>query len=119
MMSDELNINKETIRQILHEDLRRRIICVKFVPYSLTDEQKQRRFKSCKDFIQTCQDNPSFLDCIVTGDESWAFQYDPETKRQSMPMDLKVITKAQKVSFAKVQDQNHDDHIFWQTRCDS
>jgi hypothetical protein len=31
--------------------------------------------------IQTCQDNSSFLDCIVTGDESWVFQYDPETKR--------------------------------------
>jgi hypothetical protein len=34
-------------------------------------------------------------------------------------MDLKVITQAQKVSFAKVQDQNHADHIFWQTGCDS
>jgi hypothetical protein len=27
-------------------------------------------------------------------------------------MDLKAITKAQKVSFAKVQDENHADHIF-------
>jgi transposase len=42
MMLDELNINKETIRQILHEDLRKRKICAKFVSYSLTDEQKQR-----------------------------------------------------------------------------
>jgi hypothetical protein len=40
MMSNELNINKETIRQILHEDLRKRKICAKFVPHSLTDEQK-------------------------------------------------------------------------------
>jgi histone-lysine N-methyltransferase SETMAR len=80
MMSDKLNINKETIRQILHEDLRKRKICAKFVPHSLTDEQKQRRLTSCQDFIQSCQDNPSFLDCIVTGDESWVFQYDPETK---------------------------------------
>jgi hypothetical protein len=34
-------------------------------------------------------------------------------------MNLKVITKAQKVSFAKVQDQNHADHIFLQTMYDS
>jgi hypothetical protein len=27
-------------------------------------------------------------------------------------MDLRVITKAQNVSFAKVQDQKHADHIF-------
>jgi hypothetical protein len=32
------------------------------------------------------------------------------------PMDLGVITKAQKVSFAKVQDQNHADHIFLTNR---
>jgi transposase len=34
MMSDELNINKETIRQILHEGLRKRKICAKFVSQS-------------------------------------------------------------------------------------
>jgi len=25
----------------------------------------------------------NFLDKIITGDESWCFAYDPETKRQS------------------------------------
>jgi ribosomal protein S25 len=40
MMSDELNINTETIRQILREDLRKRKICEQFVPHSLTDGQK-------------------------------------------------------------------------------
>jgi hypothetical protein len=39
-MSDELNMNKETIRQILHEDLGKGKICGKFVPHSITDEQK-------------------------------------------------------------------------------
>jgi transposase len=82
MMSHELNINKETIRQIFHEDLRKRKICATF--YSLTDEQKQRRLTSCLDFNQICQDNPSFLDCILSGDGSRVFQYDPETKRQNM-----------------------------------
>jgi transposase len=107
MMSDELNINKKTIRQILHEDLRKRKICVKFVPHSLTDEQKQRRLTSCQDFIRTCLGNPSFLDCIVTGNESWVFQYDPETCNgpQSHHHDPNV-------SFAKVEDQNQADHIF-------
>jgi transposase len=61
MMLDELEINKETILQILHEDLRKRMICAKFVPHSLTDEQKQRRLISCRDFIQPCQDSSSFL----------------------------------------------------------
>jgi hypothetical protein len=56
MMADELNSNKETIRQILREDLQKRKICSKFVPHRPTDEQKQRRLTSCQGFIQTCQD---------------------------------------------------------------
>jgi predicted nuclease of restriction endonuclease-like RecB superfamily len=46
MMADELNINKETIHQILHEDLRKRKVCAKYVPRRLTDEQKQRGLTS-------------------------------------------------------------------------
>jgi hypothetical protein len=76
----EMQTQSQTIRQILHEDLRKRKICATFVPHSLTDEQKQRRLTSCQVFIQSCQENPSFLDCIVIGDESWIFQYDPEKK---------------------------------------
>ena len=26
---------------------------------------------------------PNFLENVITGDESWIFEYDPETKRQS------------------------------------
>jgi hypothetical protein len=48
-----------------------------------------------------------FPDCIVTGDESRVFQYDPQTKRQNMQW-----TKAQIISLAKVRDENHADHIF-------
>jgi hypothetical protein len=58
--SEELNNNKETIRQILLQDLQKK----KFVPQKLTDEQKQRQLKSCLGFSQTCQDNFTFLDCI-------------------------------------------------------
>jgi hypothetical protein len=37
-LSDELNFNEETIRQILHEDVQERKICIKFVPQKPTDE---------------------------------------------------------------------------------
>jgi hypothetical protein len=38
MMTDELSISKETIRQILYEDLWKRKICTKFAPHSPPDE---------------------------------------------------------------------------------
>jgi hypothetical protein len=70
MVADELNINKKTIHQILHEDLRKMKMCAKFVSHRLTDEQKkrrltdeqkQRRLTSCQDSVQICQDNLNFL----------------------------------------------------------
>jgi hypothetical protein len=63
MMSGELNISKEMIRQILHKDLWK--VCAKFVQHRLMDGLKQWILASCQDFNQICQDNPSFLDCII------------------------------------------------------
>jgi hypothetical protein len=66
MMSDELNMNKERIRQIRHEDLRKGKMCAKFVPRRLSDQQTQRRLTSRQGFIQSCQDNTNFIDCIFS-----------------------------------------------------
>jgi hypothetical protein len=49
-MAVELNINKEAIRQILHEDSQKRKMYAKFTPHRLTDEQKQRRLTSSQHF---------------------------------------------------------------------
>jgi len=37
----------------------------------------------CQDLLGRLEIEPDFLDKIITGDESWVFDYDPETKRQS------------------------------------
>ncbi|GBO02757.1 Histone-lysine N-methyltransferase SETMAR [Araneus ventricosus] len=52
--------------------------------HKLSDEQKQHQMETCGGFIDACDRNPQFLETIVTGDELWCYQYDPETKRQSM-----------------------------------
>jgi transposase len=54
MMANGSNISKEMTRQILREDVRKKM-CAKFVPHRLT---------SCQGFIQTCQDSPNILACI-------------------------------------------------------
>lgn len=36
-----------------------------------------------QDCLQQADNDPTLLDRVITGDESWFFQYDPETKRQS------------------------------------
>ena len=42
-IAEQVNIDKETVRKILTEDLDMRKVCAKMVPKELTEEQKQRR----------------------------------------------------------------------------
>jgi len=83
MLGDEVNIGKDTVRKIVVEDLRKWKICSRFVPHSLTPEQKDQRIAACRDLIVTADSDPDFFKKILTGDETWCFAYDPTTKRQS------------------------------------
>ncbi|XP_060534524.1 histone-lysine N-methyltransferase SETMAR-like [Cylas formicarius] len=84
ILEDELGINKEIIRQMLHEDLGMRKLCAKMVPKVLTVEQKELRLSICEDIISRIEEEGEDWIIVITGDESWVFQYDPETKRLSM-----------------------------------
>jgi hypothetical protein len=75
-----VNIDRETVRKILTEDLDMRKVCAKMIPNELTEEQKQRRFTICHNFLERQDD---ILGRIVTGDETWVYQYNPETKRKN------------------------------------
>ena len=54
------------------------------VPKILSKDQKQNRVKFCEDMLEKIKDDSDILRQIITGDETWVFQYNPETKRQSM-----------------------------------
>ena len=79
-IAELVNIDRETGGKILTEDLGMRKVCAKMVPKELTEERKQRRVTICQDLLER-QDN--ILGCVITGEETWVYQYDLETKRQS------------------------------------
>ena len=56
----------------------------KMVPRFLTPEQKEIWMNICADILQNIENNPDFLENVITCDESWFSQYDPESKHQSM-----------------------------------
>lgn len=97
MMEEDLGINRETIRLIIKEDLGKTKVCSRFVPHHLTDDQKRGRVRHCRDLVSTAENNRNFLKSIVTGDETWCFQYDPETKRQSAEWKSSGSPKSKKV----------------------
>ena len=79
-----LGIASPQVSEILHQQLRLRRLCSRWVPHSLSDAQKATRVEWCHEMIARFDNGTSnsALD-IMTGDESWIYQYDPETKRQS------------------------------------
>ena len=55
----------------------------------------------CKVIVETAENDPEFLDSIITGDESWCFKYDPETKCQSAEWKSEGEPKPKKMRFQK------------------
>lgn len=55
----------------------------KIIPQNLAEEQRKARKSVSSDVSERVENNPDLLNGVVTGDESWFFQCDPETRRQS------------------------------------
>ncbi|XP_050043947.3 histone-lysine N-methyltransferase SETMAR-like [Dermacentor andersoni] len=68
---------------IMTEDLAMKRVAAKFVPKLLTEEQKQLRVEVSQGMLDSTDSDPDFMNTIITGDESWVYGYDPETKSQS------------------------------------
>jgi len=83
MISSKLNLNWFTVHNILTQDLGMRKVCTKMVPKKLTTEQKANQRDVCLDLLDRLEREPEFFSCVITGDESWILEYDPDTKRQS------------------------------------
>lgn len=53
------------------------------MPKMLTAEQKQLRVDVSEDILDCVRNDPNFLKNVITGDETWVYGHDPETKVQS------------------------------------
>jgi hypothetical protein len=59
--------------------------CARWVPRMLIEEHKDHRTHVCQDLLNHYEaEGESFLDRIITCDETWCHHYEPESKRQSM-----------------------------------
>lgn len=81
-----------TVHSILTEDLKMSRICAKFVPKILDDDQKERRKTCAQEMLEQVDNDPDFLEMVVTGDESWIYSYDPQTKMQSSQWKTRLVS---------------------------
>lgn len=82
-LESDLGIPKTIVWEILTEKLGMTRVCAKFIPKLLTAEQKNLRFEIAQDNLEMVNNDENMLKKIITGDESWVYGYDPETKQQS------------------------------------
>ncbi|GFT02829.1 protein GVQW3 [Trichonephila clavipes] len=82
-IAQECHIFIGSCDEILRKDLNMRRVSAKFVPRLLTEDQQFQRLATSSDLFQSESDDLEFMKLIITGDESWVYGYDPETKQQS------------------------------------
>ena len=73
-----------SVLKISREGLGLRKICARWVPYLLTDEQKQSRVRLASQVIEKYDKcDPRRLEEIVTGDETWIYHFQPDSKAKN------------------------------------
>ncbi|UYV79244.1 hypothetical protein LAZ67_17001721 [Cordylochernes scorpioides] len=82
-VSEDLNISIGSCHSIFINDLGMRRVAAKFVPKLLNCDQKQHRMNIANEMLDSVRDDPNLLQRDITGDESWVYGYDVETKAQS------------------------------------
>jgi transposase/AraC-like DNA-binding protein len=82
-LSEDLHVSYGSVQSILTEDLGMRRVSAKFVPKLLSADEKENRLSAAQDLLDCAENDENFLKMVVTGDESWVYGYDPETKAQS------------------------------------
>lgn len=79
-----LGISGTPINEILHKELGVRKLISRWIPHLLTEEQKAARVNWCRQTLERFRGGSSkHVYDIVSGDESWIYSYEPESKQQS------------------------------------
>ena len=86
---------------MLTEELKMHRVAAKFVPRLMTSDQQAHRVQVCQDLLDHSENDKEFLSKIITGDESWVYGYDMETKVQSSQWTSKTSPRPKKARQAR------------------
>jgi hypothetical protein len=82
-IAEECNILIGSCHEILMIKLEMHHVVSKFVPLLLTQDQRDSSIAICQELLDRANKDENFLKRIITGDETWVYGYDVETKMQS------------------------------------
>jgi len=110
-IAEEVGIGYGTYQRVLTEEFGMHVVASKFVPRMQTADQKQQRVNVCTEIRQLAPDDETFLSRVITGDESWVYGYNPETKQQSSQWKSPTSPRPKKRQTGEKQCQEHDHHF--------
>jgi len=110
-IAGEVDVGYGTCQWVLTEELGMQGVAAKFVPRILTADQMHQRVSVCTEFRQLATDDETFLSMVITGDESWVYVYEPETKRQSFQWKSPTSPRPKKSKTGEKQSEEHDHHF--------
>jgi len=80
-LSSSIGVCAGSIDTIIHEHLLYSKVAARWVPKMLTKQPKQACVSACQQLLDRFNaEGETFLEHIVTGDETWVHYYTPETK---------------------------------------
>jgi len=79
----EVNISFKSVHNIMTDILGMKHVAARLVPKELSFVQKDHRMKVAADMISRASTDQTFMKRIITGDETWVYEYDMQTSQQS------------------------------------
>ena len=94
---DDVGISFGSCQAIFSDVLGMKRVAAKFVPKLLNFDQKQRRVDIAQELLNEVNNDPELLKTVITGDETWVYGYDVETKAQSSQWKLPKEPRPKKI----------------------
>ena len=82
-LASEVNISFKSVHNILIDILGMKRVAARLVPKELNFVQKAQRKHVAEDMVSRASTDPTFMKRIITGDETWVYEYDMQTSQQS------------------------------------
>ena len=82
-VAEDVGISVGSCHTIFSDILGLKRLAAKFLPNLLNFDKKTRRMTIAQEMLNDVNDDPDLLKKVITGDESWVYGSDVETKTQS------------------------------------
>ena len=111
-LASETRISVGSVKKIIHGHLNLNKVSARCVQRLLTADQKKERADCCKHLLRLEANDDLLFQKIVTMDETWIYQFDPEPKNASMQWKRPSLPTPKK---AKVTKSSGKDKLscFW------